>query len=84
MESHERMFILLNIAPDSLPEVGLSYGTNSSNPIDIIHAVLYNLYRKRRCYVFLVWVKDPKILYPDTNVDHHPGWVSGYLIHFNF
>lgn len=74
MESHERMFIIVNISPGKLQDLTLAYGTNASEPEDIIHSVLHHLYRRGKCYIFYVWLTDPRILYPDKNTHHHPGW----------
>lgn len=75
MQERGRQFIMLNLSENQLSALEERYGTR--NPAEIIQNFLHILYRKRRCYTFEVWVKDPRILYPETvsNTNmYHPGW----------
>jgi hypothetical protein len=74
MESFSRMFMIVNLSTQTLENLKNIYGTNSSDPAEIVHSLLHILYRKGRCYTFYVWVKDPRILYPEAIASHHPGW----------
>jgi len=44
-------------------------------PVQQISGYLHKLYRLSRCYTFLVWIRDPNILYP-PGINIHPGWRS--------
>jgi len=78
MHKHWRILIIINFSADKLPEFEIKYGTTDTTLI--LQKILHSLYRRYSCYLFIVWLKDPRILYPETSdytnpaYTFNPGW----------
>ncbi|CAL8070757.1 unnamed protein product [Orchesella dallaii] len=67
-----QLLIILDFSTRHLPKLRSQYETKDAG--ETLLKFLHILYRKSRCYTFIIWISDPRILQTHSLNVVHPGW----------